>query len=60
MEMQTFRVEPFATYAEKRRVPISLVVAHGGLVYVSQMPPYDPITDAMGRAAMTSHRSADY
>jgi 2-iminobutanoate/2-iminopropanoate deaminase len=39
------RVEPFATYAEARKVPISLVIVHGGLVYVSQMPPYDPTGD---------------
>ena len=49
MEKQIFRVEPFATYAEKRKVPISLVVAHGGLIYVSQMPPYDPVTGEVGR-----------
>ena len=44
MGKKTIRVEPFSTYAEKRKVPISLVVVHGGLVYVSQMPPYDPAT----------------
>jgi 2-iminobutanoate/2-iminopropanoate deaminase len=44
MKRQIIRVEPFSTYAEKRKVPISLVVVHGGLVYVSQMPPYDPTT----------------
>jgi 2-iminobutanoate/2-iminopropanoate deaminase len=49
MEKQIFRVEPFATYAERRKVPISLVVAHAGLIYVSQMPPYDPLTGEVGK-----------
>ncbi len=44
MNRETIRVEPLSTYAEKRNVPSSMVVRSGGLVYVSNMPPYDPET----------------
>jgi 2-iminobutanoate/2-iminopropanoate deaminase len=44
MTKKIIRVEPFATYSGKRNVPVSSVVVHGGLVYVSQIPPYDPAT----------------
>lgn len=45
MERTAIRVEPFSTYLERRRKgPIFPVVAAGGLVFVSGLPPFDPET----------------
>jgi 2-iminobutanoate/2-iminopropanoate deaminase len=41
MQREVIRVEPLSRLAEARKVPISMAVKCGGLVYVSNIPPYD-------------------
>jgi len=44
MKREVIRVEPLSTYLERWKAPTSAVTRHGGTVYVSGFPPFDPAT----------------
>ena len=44
MKREVIRVEPLSSYLEKWKAPVSAVTRGGGMVYVSGLPPFDPVT----------------
>ena len=50
MKREPIRVEPISTYLERRRKgPICPVIVAGETVYVSGLPPFDPVTGEVKR-----------
>ncbi len=45
MERLAMRVEPYSTWMERRRPgPINVLTIAGGFVFVSGLPPFDPVS----------------
>ncbi|MDX3806003.1 RidA family protein [Bosea thiooxidans] len=44
MSREIIRVEPFSSWGERLKVPVSAVVRHNDTLYVSGIPPFDPAT----------------
>lgn len=52
MKREAIRVEPFSTWGERLKVPFSPMIRHGGTLYVSGMPPFDPATGEIVQASI--------
>ena len=52
MPKEVIRVEPLSTWLERVKAPTSVVTRHGGTVYVSGLPPFDPATGEVAKASI--------
>jgi 2-iminobutanoate/2-iminopropanoate deaminase len=52
MTREVIRVEPLSTYLERWNAPTSAVVRHGETIYVSGLPPFDPLTGEIAQAPL--------
>jgi 2-iminobutanoate/2-iminopropanoate deaminase len=59
MKRQIIRVEPLATLLEKYNAPTSTVVRHGGTLYVTGAPPFEPDTGEICKGPGTIKRQTE-
>lgn len=52
MKREVIRVEPLSTYLEKWKAPTSVVTRSGDAIYVSGLPPFDPLTGEVVQASI--------
>lgn len=52
MQPETIRVEPISTFLERWKAPTSVVVRHGETLYVSGLPPFDPVSGEVVEASI--------
>jgi 2-iminobutanoate/2-iminopropanoate deaminase len=52
MAKEIVRVEPLSTWLERWKAPTSVVTRHGDTVYVSGLPPFDPVTGEVIQASI--------
>ena len=50
MARQVIRVEPLSSWLERVKAPASVVTRHGDTIYVSGLPPFDPVTGEVAKA----------
>jgi 2-iminobutanoate/2-iminopropanoate deaminase len=44
MPKEVIRVEPLSSYLDRVKAPASVVTRHNDTIYVSGLPPFDPLT----------------
>ncbi|WNJ92129.1 RidA family protein [Bosea sp. 685] len=52
MKREIIRVEPFSSWGERLKVPVSTLVRHGDTLYLSGIPPFDPATGEILQASV--------